>query len=47
VEQSRSEAINWFQRSGAQGQSQGEYFAKWLSDPTNYVGSGLRRRVLR
>lgn len=38
VPQSRANAISWFQRSGAQGNAQATYFAKWLRDPTNNIG---------
>lgn len=38
IEQDRSKAIQWFQRAGAQGDSKAAYFAKWLSEPTNFIG---------
>jgi TPR repeat protein len=38
IEQDRAKAILWFSRAGAQGVSKGEYFAKWLSEPTNFIG---------
>jgi TPR repeat protein len=38
VPQDRREAIIWFRRSAAQGNAQGDYFARWLSDPTNNIG---------
>jgi TPR repeat protein len=38
VPQNRATAIEWFRRAGAQGNSQADYFAKWLSEPTNFVG---------
>jgi hypothetical protein len=31
-------AIQWFQKAGAQGNSQAAYFAKWLKEPTNFIG---------
>ena len=37
VTQDRALALKWFRLSAA-GNSQGAYFAKWLADPTNYIG---------
>lgn len=38
VAQSREEAIAWFRKSAAQGNAQADYYAGWLSDPTNNIG---------
>jgi uncharacterized protein len=38
VPQSRQQAIAWFQKAGAQGNAQADYWAKWLRDPTNNIG---------
>jgi TPR repeat protein len=38
VPQNRSLAIKWFQASANQGNSQGAYFARWLSVPSNNIG---------
>ena len=38
VPQNRQNAIYWFKKAGAQGMGQAEYFARWLSDPTNNIG---------
>jgi len=38
VPQDRALAIQWFQRAGAQGNDQAAYFAKWLKEPTNFIG---------
>jgi TPR repeat protein len=38
VPQDRQQAISWFRKAGAQGNAQGSYYAKWLSDPTNNIG---------
>ena len=38
VPQNRSQAVAWFQKAGAGGNAQGLYFARHLSDPTNFIG---------
>jgi TPR repeat protein len=38
IEQNRSEAVKWFTRASSQGDSKAAYFAKFLSDPTNFIG---------
>jgi len=38
IEQNRAEAVRWFTRAGSQGDSKAAYFAKFLSDPTNFIG---------
>jgi uncharacterized protein len=38
VPQNRSEAVAWFQKAGAGGNAQGLYFARHLSDPSNFIG---------
>jgi Sel1 repeat len=38
VPQNRQNAIYWFQKAGAQDMGLGEYFARWLKDPTNNIG---------
>ena len=38
VPQDRGLAIQWFQKAAAQGNSQAAYFAKWLKEPTNFIG---------
>jgi hypothetical protein len=38
VPQDRALAIQWFQRAGGQGNDQAAYFAKWLKEPTNFIG---------
>ena len=38
VPQNRSEAVAWFQKAGAGGIAQGLYFARHLSDPSNFIG---------
>ena len=38
VPQNRSQAVAWFQKAGAGGNSQGLYFARHLSDPSNFIG---------
>ena len=38
VPQDRQTSIQWDQRAAAQGDSQSAYYARWLRDPTNFVG---------
>jgi TPR repeat protein len=38
IEQNRAEAVKWFTRASSQGDSKAAYFAKFLSDPTNFIG---------
>lgn len=38
VPQNRQSAIEWFQRAAAQGAPQAQYWARWLSSPTNNIG---------
>jgi hypothetical protein len=38
IEQNRAEAVRWFTRASSQGDSKAAYFAKFLSDPTNFIG---------
>jgi TPR repeat protein len=38
IEQNRVEAVRWFTRASSQGDSKAAYFAKFLSDPTNFIG---------
>jgi TPR repeat protein len=38
IEQNRAEAVKWFSRASSQGDSKAAYFAKFLSDPTNFIG---------
>jgi Sel1 repeat len=38
VPQNRQNAVYWFKKAGAQGVGQGDYFARWLNDPTNNIG---------
>ncbi|HEY1756389.1 MAG TPA: tetratricopeptide repeat protein [Bryobacteraceae bacterium] len=38
VPQNRQQAIEWFQKAGAQGHPDGNYWAQWLSDSTNNIG---------
>lgn len=38
VPQSRQLAIEWYQKAAAQGEPNGDYWVRWLSDPTNNIG---------
>jgi uncharacterized protein len=38
VPQDRQQAIAWYQKAAAQGYPDGDYWAKWLRDPTNNIG---------
>jgi TPR repeat protein len=38
VPQSRQLAISWYQKAAAQGDKRSDYWARWLSDPTNNIG---------
>lgn len=38
VPQDRQQAIAWYQEAAANGDPNGQYWAQWLSDPTNNIG---------
>jgi hypothetical protein len=38
VPQDRRQAVAWFRKAAAQGHARADYFAGWLSDPTNNIG---------
>jgi TPR repeat protein len=38
VPQNRQLAIAWFAKAGAQGNTKGDYWAKWLRDGMNNIG---------
>lgn len=38
VPQNRQLAIEWYRKAAAQGEPNGDYWVRWLSDPTNNIG---------